>query len=496
MSVARPARSLFGRCLVPTRSPTTAVPCRQLHSSAPRPKRRSRFRNVSAEELGLLDPSKRAEYRRETFPEYSDTDRAALSKKYTPEQLEAIEAGEKAVNPDDFIIQGRFRDDAHRPTYVEDFTVLNPKYDIKPEIEMTPTEPKWLSPSDWADAYGTKMMKLTEEKASNQATRAMIRAFKRVKESQGQDFLDLTPEELDDLENDPELLKKYLIEEGNEGAESGAEVPESATLTRAQIDQLDTAINEAWRKELNKLHKYDNDGELEPTNLELIEDGPAGANRIHTAEAPELGKVPGVEGLYKRAADADDEGRDDSGRYQELKRLTGMTLNEIQSLTCKTLVMRFVHNQTRLGKVRSTSILSIAGNGNGWLGIGMAKSTEPGIAGETAGILAIRNMKPIRRYENRTIYGDVKAKVSGTIVELFSRPPGFGLRCPHRIFEMCRAAGLHDISARIPRSKNPMNSVKATYQALMNQPNPESIAIGRGKKLVDVRKVYYGGAVH
>lgn len=41
-----------------------------------------------------------------------------------------------------------------------------------------------------------------------------------------------------------------------------------------------------------------------------------------------------------------------------------------------------------------------------------------------------------------------------------------------------------------------MNSVKAAYQALTNQPDPEQIAIGRGKKLVDVRKVYYGGAVY
>lgn len=38
-----------------------------------------------------------------------------------------------------------------------------------------------------------------------------------------------------------------------------------------------------------------------------------------------------------------------------------------------------------------------------------------------------------------------------------------------------------------------MNSVKAAYNALMNQPDPENIAIGRGKKLVDVRKVYYSG---
>jgi len=55
--------------------------------------------------------------------------------------------------------------------------------------------------------------------------------------------------------------------------------------------------------------------------------------------------------------------------------------------------------------------------------------------------------------------------------------------------------GISDLAARIPRSRNPMNSVKATVEALQNQPDPDDIAMGRGKKLVDVRKVYYGGQV-
>lgn len=38
-----------------------------------------------------------------------------------------------------------------------------------------------------------------------------------------------------------------------------------------------------------------------------------------------------------------------------------------------------------------------------------------------------------------------------------------------------------------------MNTVKAAYNALMDQRNPEEIARSRGKKLVDVRKVYYSG---
>jgi len=63
------------------------------------------------------------------------------------------------------------------------------------------------------------------------------------------------------------------------------------------------------------------------------------------------------------------------------------------------------------------------------------------------------------------------------------------------MFEIARLAGIHDLACKIPRSRSRLNTVKAAVEALMNQPDPEEIAMGRGKKLVDVRKVYYGGAV-
>ena len=72
---------------------------------------------------------------------------------------------------------------------------------------------------------------------------------------------------------------------------------------------------------------------------------------------------------------------------------------------------------------------------------------------------------------------------------------GFGIRCQDKIFEMCRCAGISDLAARVTRSRNPMNTIKATFQALLSQKIPDEVARGLGKKLVDVRKVYYGGNV-
>jgi small subunit ribosomal protein S5 len=180
----------------------------------------------------------------------------------------------------------------------------------------------------------------------------------------------------------------------------------------------------------------------------------------------------------------------------------------------KNLVNHRVVNQTRLGKIQSMYYLTIAGNENGMIGIGEGKAIENEDASKQAMMNAIRNMRPVPRYEDRTIYGDVEAKVGASVVQLSARSPGkkdiykkeggtiltnlsgFGNRCQHLIFELARAAGISDLSARTPRSRNKMNVVKAAFEAMMSQRLPEDVARARGKKMVDVRKVYYGGKVY
>ncbi|KAI1322947.1 37S ribosomal protein s5 [Xylariaceae sp. FL0255] len=252
-------------------------------------------------------------------------------------------------------------------------------------------------------------------------------------------------------------------------------------MTREQIEQtlLDkvdfaSAESKYFLGETSAMRDY-----KEPTNNAFV---------------PELGnRIAGVYGMYKTPQAAEDQGMDPTGRYQDLKKRTGLTLTQILNVKCKIIAERYVSNQTRLGKIQSIWYMAIAGNENGRLGIGVAKSVDQGVSRRKAMLLAIQNLKPIRRYEDRTIYGSVQAKFGSTIVKLDARPPGFGLRASHRFFEIFRICGIKDIAARMPRGRNPMNSVKACVAALRTQQDPDELAIGRGRKLVDVRKVYYGG---
>ncbi|KAI0449636.1 37S ribosomal protein S5 [Xylaria acuta] len=435
MSVARPARSLLSRGLAATGSKAgaavaaAAAPAPRchapFHSSAPLAKRKPRFKSIRAQEMGLVTPEKIDEFTKEKFPQYTPEELEVLRKRYTPEQMAALEAGEAAIDPKDLTIQGRIRTDPYRPPYLDDFSRILPIVDKKPRPHPPPPE--------------------------------------KVKFMSGE-------EHADDLEK--------LIEDL---------IPKDVNFEGMTEEQIEAVLNDKVNFDVAEAKYFDEHSALEG------HDKPS-----NSAVAPSLGKnLRGVTGMYKPPVDPEDKGRDDEGRFQDLKRKTNLNVKDLLRLhaNSKKLVERLVTNQTRLGKVQRYWVLAIAGNGNGRLGIGEAKSVELPSATNKAKQLAIRNMQPIPRYENRTIYGGVEAKVGATVVKLDSRPPGFGLRASHRLFEMFRMAGIHDIAAKMPRSRNPMNSVKACFEALMSQKDPNDIAIGRGKKLVDLRKVYYGGNV-
>ena len=109
---------------------------------------------------------------------------------------------------------------------------------------------------------------------------------------------------------------------------------------------------------------------------------------------------------------------------KRLMRQTGFSLAEIRRFKTKILVVHRVVNQTKMGKIMSIYYLTVAGNGNGLLGIGEGKSTEAEDARRQSHHAAIRSVQPIPRYESRTIYGDVKVKMGAVELELMTRPPG------------------------------------------------------------------------
>ncbi|MCJ1331760.1 28S ribosomal protein S5, mitochondrial [Thelotrema lepadinum] len=427
MSAARP----LPRALASSRAHSLRIPTRSFLQSSRRRRKDDADQNKTVESASAAEPSLSTENGNwvsrsiaraksskppvkgpNTSKHYTEEQYAELEKKYSAEQVEAIRAGEAAVNPEDIVNQGVINRGPMTLDYVDDFATIRPVIDKQPKAPETNYDPKLRFKTE------------------------------------------------DELTEDVGNWAKEVFSEANEG----------------DLDPVQ------WQK-------FED-------NLRLTVGKPEAELNPRDYEAPRLRKISDP---YIRAqARASKAGRDDdemAERYQRLEKITGMNTFQMKQLRIKAMVQRRVVNQTRMGKIASMYSLVIAGNKDGMLGIGEGKASTGDSARRLGIVNAMRSLTPIRRYENRTIFGDVKAKVGATELELFNRPPGFGLRCQDKIHEMCMCAGISDLAARVTRARNPMNTVKAAFQALTNQRDPEQIARGRGRKLVDLRKVYYAGNI-
>ncbi|KAJ2783231.1 28S ribosomal protein S5, mitochondrial [Coemansia javaensis] len=164
-----------------------------------------------------------------------------------------------------------------------------------------------------------------------------------------------------------------------------------------------------------------------------------------------------------------------------------------RGLSKKTLVVKRTVQMTRKGKMQSMYALVVVGDGRGSAGFGEGKSQETAKAVLIATRQAIKSMQHFPRYDSRTIYHDIEHKFKATKLLLWARRPGFGCRVSPIIHEICECIGIQDLAGKIHGSRNPMNVIKAVFEALQTQRVPTDLARARGLRLVDVNHKYYGG---
>lgn len=374
-------------------------------------------------------------YKKNVSPEYDDTDIETLKKIYTPEQLDAILLGEKANRGKDFVVQGRMRTDPYRFRYVEDFATVRPVVDKRPK-NGRPVDPsaRFMTP----DEFGDDLLDHYREGSEGEEKPFGVDVDKAL------DMYEDMRSRLLNKEPGEELTEDELFQSVDKvlGPVSADSVNVQKALKNLENEHEDKELTEEeFKAEVEK----DRQEDLEFYKYMMERNSLTGFDGGDTALAPDVpDKVPGVAGLYKQQVTQQEEDLDPEGKYSELKHQTGMSVGKIiqmHTANTKALVTRWVSNQTRLGKIRSTYILAVAGNNDGWLGLGEAKSVDPIVADSKAKLIAIRNMRPIRRYENRTIYGNVEGKSGATVVQLYSRPPGMFLN-PRSTFVNCWAASL------------------------------------------------------
>ena len=132
------------------------------------------------------------------------------------------------------------------------------------------------------------------------------------------------------------------------------------------------------------------------------------------------------------------------------------------------------------------SALVVVGNQNGKIGIAHAKAKQVPDAIKKANELARRNLIQVPLREGRTIHHDIFGKDGAGKIKLRAAPKGTGIIAGAPVRAVMEQVGIQNILTKRQGSKNQMNLVHATMNALLSLKDAVSIANKRGLTIAEV----------
>ena len=138
------------------------------------------------------------------------------------------------------------------------------------------------------------------------------------------------------------------------------------------------------------------------------------------------------------------------------------------------------------GKNFGFAALVVVGDQKGRVGFGKGKAREVPEAIRKATQEAKRRLIRVPLREGRTLHHDAHGRHGAGRVSLRSAPPGTGIIAGGPMRAVFDTLGVQDIVAKSIGTSNPYNMVRATFDALLNQTSPRSIAAKRGKKVSEI----------
>jgi small subunit ribosomal protein S5 len=135
------------------------------------------------------------------------------------------------------------------------------------------------------------------------------------------------------------------------------------------------------------------------------------------------------------------------------------------------------------GRRFSFSALSVAGNRGGIVGHGFGKARQVPSAIEKAAKDARKHMMRVSLTPEGTIPHEVEGNHCGSRIRLIPASPGTGVIAGQAVRAVCEMAGIKDILTKAYGSTNPINLVKATFDALSRMRSRAAVEEMRGVKL-------------
>lgn len=137
------------------------------------------------------------------------------------------------------------------------------------------------------------------------------------------------------------------------------------------------------------------------------------------------------------------------------------------------------------GRIFAFTALTVVGDGNGRVGFGRGKAREVPVAIQKATEQARRNMRSVPLKEG-TLYYAMNGRHGATRVYMQPASDGTGVIAGGAMRSVLEVAGVKNVLAKSYGSRNPINVVQATLNALTAATSPEDIAAKRGKSLNEI----------
>jgi small subunit ribosomal protein S5 len=137
------------------------------------------------------------------------------------------------------------------------------------------------------------------------------------------------------------------------------------------------------------------------------------------------------------------------------------------------------------GRQFGFTALTVVGDGSGRVGYGFGKAREVPVAISKAMAQARKNMIGVA-LRNDTLYYAVEGEHGATHVRMQPASDGTGVIAGGGMRAVLECAGVRNVLAKSYGSRNPINVVRATINALSSVRSPEEIAAKRGKSLEEI----------
>jgi small subunit ribosomal protein S5 len=160
-----------------------------------------------------------------------------------------------------------------------------------------------------------------------------------------------------------------------------------------------------------------------------------------------------------------------------------MATNE--DLLEKLVAVNRVAKVVKGGRQFGFTALTVVGDGNGRVGFGYGKARELPLAIQKAMQQARKNLRSVH-LKDETLQYDLVGRHGATRVFMQPASEGTGIIAGGAMRHVFECAGVRNVLAKSYGSRNKINVVRATLNALGNMRSPRAIAAKRGKTVEEI----------